>query len=953
MADKIVKLIKEKKVAPYRSVPFWSWNDKLEPAELVSQIKWMKEQGFGGYFMHARGGLKTEYLGDDWFECVNACLDAGKKYKMNSWAYDENGWPSGFAGGKLLEDPENHDRYLTYKTGAFDKDALVSYDLSKDKLIRVQNGVKGVEYLNVYEHLSVSTADILNGEVMDKFISLTHEEYKKRCGKKFKKLLKGFFTDEPQYYRWAHPYTKVLKTYFKEVYNEDILDGLGLMFVEKQGYRAFRYKYWTAMQTLMLENFGKKIYDWCNENGVSLTGHYIEEGDLEWQIMNCGGIMPFYLYENIPGMDKLCRFVDADIMPKQVSSVARQSGKKQALTETYAMCGWDVTPLELKRLGDWQYVHGINLMCEHLMPYSEEGQRKRDYPAHFSWVNPWVRKDMKTFNDYFARLGYLTAESEEHVSVAIFCPVRSLYFDYKREKVGALRGTLTQPYIDLCQQLSAMNVNYHIIDETVMERLNAKATGKKLTVGQCSYDYVIFPNTITLGKYSAQLFENYYKFGGKMLFNGEMPTYIEGEEHKYSFKSNCTLDDIVKSQPYFVDKKDTSINSAYYTFKGKDFIYAANIGDKTYTVTYGGNFKSFIKVDLEKLTEEKVPATVTLEAGESAILFFSDDIVEEKPAAEEFTLSGEFENIRDSGNYLTLDKVEYSTDGEKYSKPLSYMGVFNEMLDRRYDGDLYLKYKFTVKDLPQHISFLTEDMNNIWCKVNGKEVIFDGVSDFEKKIRKADITSCVVEGENEAILKIHFFEKEDVYFALFGENVTESLKNCLAYDTTIEPCYLFGEFGVYSEKGLKAGKEKNVLLGDDFYIGKKQKIVTETVESGYPFFAGSITLGKEFNYDGGATVLRLNGRYHLAEIKVNGKKVAKGYFDSKVELKDYLVKGKNVAEITLYSSNRNLMGPHHMKDAEEPIAVAPDSFELLNTWKNGKSDKERDNYSFVKFGLFD
>ena len=43
----------------YKSLPFWSWNDKLEKDKLLSQIEWMKENGMGGFFMHARGGLRT------------------------------------------------------------------------------------------------------------------------------------------------------------------------------------------------------------------------------------------------------------------------------------------------------------------------------------------------------------------------------------------------------------------------------------------------------------------------------------------------------------------------------------------------------------------------------------------------------------------------------------------------------------------------------------------------------------------------------------------------------------------------------------------------------------------------------------------------------------------------------------------------------------------------------
>ena len=32
-----------------------------------------------GFFMHARCGLVTDYLSDEWFECVGACIDEAKK----------------------------------------------------------------------------------------------------------------------------------------------------------------------------------------------------------------------------------------------------------------------------------------------------------------------------------------------------------------------------------------------------------------------------------------------------------------------------------------------------------------------------------------------------------------------------------------------------------------------------------------------------------------------------------------------------------------------------------------------------------------------------------------------------------------------------------------------------------------------------------------------------------
>ena len=48
----------------YRGAPFWAWNCKLEKDELLRQIEILKEMGFGGYHMHVRSGMATEYLSE-------------------------------------------------------------------------------------------------------------------------------------------------------------------------------------------------------------------------------------------------------------------------------------------------------------------------------------------------------------------------------------------------------------------------------------------------------------------------------------------------------------------------------------------------------------------------------------------------------------------------------------------------------------------------------------------------------------------------------------------------------------------------------------------------------------------------------------------------------------------------------------------------------------------------
>ena len=60
----------------YSAVPLWFWNGTLEPDRLRWQIDEMVDKGIYGAFMHARAYLKTPYLEQEWWDAVEACVDA-------------------------------------------------------------------------------------------------------------------------------------------------------------------------------------------------------------------------------------------------------------------------------------------------------------------------------------------------------------------------------------------------------------------------------------------------------------------------------------------------------------------------------------------------------------------------------------------------------------------------------------------------------------------------------------------------------------------------------------------------------------------------------------------------------------------------------------------------------------------------------------------------------------
>ena len=960
-------MIPEKDLKNYQSIPFWSWNDKLDPEELRRQIRNMKKAGIGGFFMHARGGLQTEYMGEDWMKAVEACIDEAEKQDMNAWCYDENGWPSGFAGMKLLEDPANLEHYLVCEEkDAFDSEALACYRLAAGHIVRVMRD-DGKKCFCLYEKVNQSVVDILNPDIVRKFINETHEKYYERFGKDFGRYMAGFFTDEPQYFRWDTAYTPMMRTMYLGRYGEDLLDELGALFIDCKESRRLRFRYWRLMCELFTENFAGQIYQWCDEHDCMLTGHAIEESSLFGQMIACAGIMPFYEYEHIPGMDWLGREIHTEIAPRQVFSVANQLGKKHVLTETFACAGWDVTPKELKRIAEWQYVNGVNQMCQHLYPYSIRGQRKRDYPAFYSEHNPWTKDDFRHFNDYFTRLGYMLAESTEEADVAVIHPIHSAYFDFKRNDRDSLQR-MDKHFAFLAETLGAMGVGHQFVDEYLLEKYGY-VEGAELVMGERRYGTVVIPDMAGLDGSTVELLDEFVMNGGKIWLQGACPAYVDGEEAELGYRSNISVDGLLNPACTISDRT-TEIRSTLRRWEKGDFLYAVNLSkDKTYSVRYRIKADGVSLLNLE--TEEKrrlfyqkdgeyVIVPLTFAPGDSVVICLdgaaSADAPDTTPAFR--SLGADVKIAASDPNSLTLDYACLSYDGKEYTDVLPVMAINDRLLQEQTNRTVYLKYAFTVKELPASLKLEAEKMGAKRVTLNGKELNMVPGGDIDISNVTCDVLPFVKVGENEIVFEIEYYQSEHVYKVFNGvyylhDGGTESLINCLSYITDIEDIYLRGDFGV--EACLEPG-DKNTRISSDgkFAIVKSVKELNagKLAETGYPFFSGSVTFEKTVEATGDETALKLCGRFAVAKVEIGGV-TRMAMFSDTVDVTGLLKKGANTVKITLVCARRNTMGPFHFARDPEPYGVSPDTFTLYGGWKDGKNPKFADRYAFAFFGLND
>lgn len=87
------------------------WNGKVTEIEINRMLKDFKDAGCGGAFIHPRPGMITEYMSDEWYSLYRYAVDKGKEMGLDIWIYDENSYPSGFAGGHVPEDmPESYNQ---------------------------------------------------------------------------------------------------------------------------------------------------------------------------------------------------------------------------------------------------------------------------------------------------------------------------------------------------------------------------------------------------------------------------------------------------------------------------------------------------------------------------------------------------------------------------------------------------------------------------------------------------------------------------------------------------------------------------------------------------------------------------------------------------------------------------------------------------------------------------
>lgn len=1000
----------------WRAKPFWSWNGNLEEDELIRQIQVFKEMGMGGFFMHSRVGLQTEYLGDKWFDLINACADTAEKLGMEAWLYDEDRWPSGIAGGMVTKNKEFRMQFLTgiqmpaekFKWSDSTLAAFVcevdtlsfsnAKQITKDTDMKSLAGRNILAFVKTYDkpndfYNGYTYANTMDRKATDEFIRLTHEKYTEKCSNRLGTSIKGIFTDEPHRgsvlgnpSSWDVPWTNDFPEQFSKKFGYDILGRLPELFLRKEGERVnpVKWNYMELAQELFIENWEKPYADWCKRNNMIFTGHVLHEDNLMAQSIMQGSLMRFYEFQNYPGVDVLTEGNNNYWIVKQVASTARQMNQKFILSELYGCSGWQMNFENHKATGNWQALFGVNLRCPHLSWYTMQGEAKRDYPASISFQSGWY-KDYNYVENYFSRLGLMLSQGKPVCDLLIVNPIES---DWSQANVGwanNLTGNTKEilqtdkNYSNLFCWLQNARIDFDYGDEEMMSRLvhlGKSGDGKPLFyVGSAPYKAVLVGNMTTIRTSTLELLDKFIKAGGKVIFAGNAPEYVDAlKSEKAAELASRSVEipyekvAVVNEAAKYVSPSVQVIDRA--TGKGIDSVYCQVRTDsyRKYVVLMNMNrVKGYSGVQI-RIPGQGLVTEWNCTSGEPAkvmsslkdgfieiaadippsgehVFTVSDELQDGMKEEVKFTvgqkadIKGPFSYTLNEKNVCVLDMGSYSVNGEKFSMPTEILKIDMAVRNRfelkhrggsmlqpwfsaKYEkkpevkGRVAISFPFQVEVLPDDSIFLCMETPEAFSvTVNGVQVQDENKGWWiDPCIKKIYLPLDVLKkGRNEVLLNMEF-----------------------TTDMNLEAIFLAGNFGVK-------------LKGIDRIITRLPgKLNSGDIVSQYlPFYSGAITyhIPVRNEWKGRKNVFLGVPGFEAACVKVSGAGLPVrmiAWQPYTADISD-IVSGCDEILVELVLTRRNTFGPLHQLPLR-PWAYGPFSFV-----PEGKAYS--DNYTLIPSGL--
>ncbi len=476
----------------------------------------LKDLGLGGIVCNVAFGeyLRSEANWRALEQAVKSCQEVG----LRVWIYDEDGYPSGAAGGLVLEGhPE------------FEALAL-AYDPSQSDPFILRPAYEHTHASNNF-YAARRFPNLIDDAAVERFIEVTHEAYYKRLEPYFGTTIEALFTDEPSLMPTnigplpddvrekvrvvdpldpnikplpSVPWMKDLPQLYRDRYDQDLLAVRKSLFEgDTESDREIRRRYWALISDLFAQRYYGKIQKWAKAHKVASSGHILWEETLVHHPALEGNTLKVLGRMDIPGMDLLNSWPEVAIHHGWITaglpaSAALFNGGRKVMTEvsdfSQTLGGQDpASVVDMCAVAAWQAAFGVT---EFTLYYD----RNRRTPAQYN-----------TYGTFVGRLNALLREAQPTPRVLLYYPITEAWSEYKPvaekltpETQSTKFRRVAESFEDLGRRLTRAQISFALADREILER--AVVEGNQLRIGDHLFGAVVLPAETSLPSAHIQKF---------------------------------------------------------------------------------------------------------------------------------------------------------------------------------------------------------------------------------------------------------------------------------------------------------------------------------------------------------------------------------------------------------------------------------------------------------------
>ena len=516
------------------------------------------------------------------FQKLSDTIARMKARDQQVWIYDELGYPSGSAGGRVLE---GHPKFAVQAvrcrsmqtSGDSLKIAVQGKNLISCQAFPVHNGVLDLEAainltskaaagdfewtapegnwtVCLFERFVPDTwkrhniprrnVNIMDRKAVARFIDLTHERYARELGPGLQDI-ELFFTDEPQLGAvepWMHP--SLLKTAPAVQW----CDELPVQFANKKGYPVtdalpalfhdvgpatgrMRYDFYDVYSDLIAENYYGQIEDWCHSHRVASSGHMLLEESLLFHLMFSGSMIKNWSRQDLPGVDQL------------------------NLNRYKTMGGWNgAGGIRVNEDFSIKMAASIRTLCNKQGVFSEsyalsdraqvadlaqaaKGMAGWQYACGVTHMCTYTlqqklsAEDYAGVSDYVGRLAVLCRRGTPVSDIAVLVPEASVWAFYNPPEGGTFQRyiecnpevlKIDDAFRESCHQLLMHQRDFEVVSEQLLSE--ATVNHGRLDLAGQSFAFLVLPEARMLSHATMQKIEDFAASGGHVIFTGELPS---------------------------------------------------------------------------------------------------------------------------------------------------------------------------------------------------------------------------------------------------------------------------------------------------------------------------------------------------------------------------------------------------------------------------------------------